>query len=62
MKIVRIEQGKRRITVRDVGDMEVQKPHGKCTSVFPKSHSEASHPELLDKEETDMAGGNSQIG
>jgi hypothetical protein len=35
MKIVRIEQGKRRTTVRDVGDMEVQKPHGKCTSGFP---------------------------
>ena len=34
MKIVRIEQGKRRITVRDVGDMEVQKPHGRCTSPF----------------------------
>jgi len=32
MKIVRIEQGKRRNTVKDAGDMEVQKRHGECTS------------------------------
>lgn len=56
MKIVRIEQGKLRIIVRDVGDMEVQKPHGKCTSLS----STVLRP--LPSDQADKVGDNSQIG